>query len=78
MKAEAVSGRGPVLIAGPRYANGNSRAGGPGALAPLVRMLPQYPPRAALENVEGTVRTCFTVLPNGSAPGSLRLPAVAG
>ncbi len=35
-------------------------------LTPMVRIAPIYPPEAQVQNVEGTVTTCFTVNPDGS------------
>ncbi|MGH8160675.1 MAG: energy transducer TonB [Gammaproteobacteria bacterium] len=53
------------------YINPNARgpttsAGGYAPLTPQVRFRPAYPPRAAVEGVTGSIKTCFTVEPDGS------------
>lgn len=52
------------------FINPNSRrstgAGGYAPLTPMARFRPLYPPRAMARGVQGTVKTCFTVNPDGS------------
>ena len=55
-------GGGGVYIPTGSEANRGSYA----PLTPMVRISPIYPPQAAVQNVEGTVTTCFTVNPDGS------------
>ncbi|MGH8272649.1 MAG: energy transducer TonB [Gammaproteobacteria bacterium] len=43
-----------------------TNAGGYAPLTPEVRFRPTYPPQAAIQNVTGTVTTCFTVEPSGA------------
>ncbi len=43
-----------------------SNRGNYAPLTPMVRIAPIYPPQAQVQNVEGTVTTCFTVNPDGS------------
>lgn len=55
-------GGGGVYIGNQSEANRGSYA----PLTPMVRIAPIYPPEAQVQNVTGTVRTCFTVNPDGS------------
>lgn len=55
-------GGGGVYIGNQNEANRSSYA----PLTPMVRIAPIYPPQAQVQNVEGTVTTCFTVNPDGS------------
>lgn len=48
--------------------------GGGSALGIAVRFTPQYPPQAAMQGIEGYVKTCFTVAADGSVVG----PRVVG
>lgn len=50
------------------YINPNAGAnrGSYAPLTPMVRIKPQYPPRAQYQGVQGTITTCFTVEPDGS------------
>lgn len=58
------------------YINPNASAnrGSYAPLTPMVRIPPQYPPRAEYEGIQGRVRTCFTV----EADGSVANPRVVG
>lgn len=47
-------------------ANGGGNRGSYAPLTPMVRIPPIYPPTAQYQGVTGTVRTCFTVEPDGS------------
>lgn len=55
-------GGGGVYIGNASEANRGNYA----PLTPMVRIAPIYPPQAQVQNVTGTVRTCFTVNPDGS------------
>lgn len=41
-------------------------ASGYAPLTPMVRFTPQYPPQANIQGVTGSVKTCFTVEPDGT------------
>ena len=47
-------------------AGGEANRGSYAPLTPMVRIAPIYPPEAQVQNIEGTVETCFTVNPDGS------------
>lgn len=58
-------GAGPGVFVSPTSGPAtNSQGGAP--LTPMARFRPLYPPRAQMKGVEGTVKTCFTVNPDGT------------
>ncbi len=67
-----IPGDGPIISnppPGPGVMNS-----GDSSLGVAFRFTPQYPPQAAVQGVEGYVKTCFTVASDGSVVG----PRVAG
>ena len=59
--ANSLGGAGVYIPSG-----GEANRGSYAPLTPMVRIAPIYPPEAQVQNVTGTVRTCFTVNPDGS------------
>jgi protein TonB len=59
-------GAGPGVFVNPN-SNGPATNGAGGApLTPMARFRPLYPPQAQVQGVQGTVKTCFTVNPDGT------------